>query len=151
MSKIVSVFILSLILASCVNSSNTTTNKIKYEKVERSDNSPFIESKRSIEQSKEVIKSEEWICDTILSLDEVKKESEFIQKQSKGKRYLSAGIYTYPNATDTYYWVKVWEDNGNSFTTHFNFYVYPRSRKIMFYDTVKDIHTQRYPHDNLLY
>ncbi len=86
----------------------------------------------------DTIEREKWIFDTILSLDEVKKEDKFLRKQTKGQRHLSVAIYRYPNETDNYYWVKAWEDNGDAFATHFNFYVYPKTKKIMFYDTLND-------------
>ena len=37
-----------------------------------------------------------------------------------------------------YYWIKVGEDNGINLVTHFNFYVYPDSMRIMYYDTAND-------------
>jgi hypothetical protein len=33
--------------------------------------------------------------------------------------------------------VKVWEDNGDSYATHFNFYVYPKTFTIKFFDIEK--------------
>jgi hypothetical protein len=38
-----------------------------------------------------------------------------------------------------YYWLKVGEDNGVSFVSHYNFFVYPNTMKVLYYDTVNDL------------
>jgi hypothetical protein len=105
-------------------------------------NKPSSQNKidQSILNSKQskMRKNEDWIYDTIFSIEEVQKENEYLVKQTKGDRNLSVVIYSYPNAINNYYWIKVWEDNDDAYATHFNFYVYTKTRKIMFYDTVND-------------
>lgn len=83
-------------------------------------------------------RKEDWIFDTIHSLEEVKKENAYLIKETKGKRNLSVVIYAFPTTTNNYYWIKVWEDNGDAYASHFNFHVYPKTRKIMYCDMVKD-------------
>jgi len=82
---------------------------------------------------------EEKIIDTIFKLTEVKERAKYIEKQTKGKRHLRVWVADTPNLPDQkYYWIKVGEDNGTSLVTHFDFYVYPDSMRIMYYDTPSD-------------
>ncbi|MBC7440557.1 MAG: hypothetical protein H7250_11315, partial [Flavobacterium sp.] len=39
---------------------------------------------------------------------------------------------------EKYYWVKAGENNGLNFVSHFNFYAYPNTNEIKFFDTVSD-------------
>ena len=58
---------------------------------------------------------------------------------SKGKRHLKIWVADTPNLPDQkYYWIQAGEDNGTNLVTHFNFYVYPDSMRIMYYDTQSD-------------
>jgi tRNA A37 threonylcarbamoyladenosine biosynthesis protein TsaE len=43
-----------------------------------------------------------------------------------------------PDENTPYYWVKAGEDNGMSLVTHFDFYVYPKTMEVKFYDVVED-------------
>ncbi len=82
---------------------------------------------------------EEKIIDTIFKLTEVKKRAKYIEEQTKGKRHLKIWIADTPNLPDQkYYWIKASEDNGANLVTHFNFYVYPNSMRIMYYDAQSD-------------
>lgn len=81
---------------------------------------------------------EDKILDTIFKLPECRERAAYIEKQTKGKRHLSIIIYERPSKGNIYYWVKAWEDNGMSYATHFNFYVYPKPFGIKYYDTVND-------------
>jgi hypothetical protein len=81
---------------------------------------------------------EDKIIDTIFKLLEVKEREKYIEEQTKGKRHLKIWVADTPNLTDKYYLIKVGEDNGISLVTHFNFFVYPDSLRIMYYDTMKD-------------
>ena len=78
------------------------------------------------------------ILDTILSLPEVRQEEKMIEQLSKNSRHLSDVIYQRPGKDFNYYWVKVWEDNGGAYATHFNFYVHPNTLEIKFYDAIND-------------
>ena len=83
--------------------------------------------------------AEENIVDTIFNLPEVIKRAKYIEQRTKGKRHLKVWIEDTPHLRDRkYYWVKVGEDNGSSLVTHFNFYVYPDSMRIMYYDIDSD-------------
>jgi hypothetical protein len=129
--------LLSILIFSCLLNCST---KEKNQEPLADDTSSLkkIEKTDSYKPKEVQYKSEKWITDTILSIEEVKKEDKFLQKKTKGERKLSVEIYSFPNKTDKYYWVKVWEDNGFAYATHFNFYVYPETKKIMFYDTLND-------------
>jgi len=75
----------------------------------------------------------------ILSLPEVAKRARYIHDQTKGDRHLQVMIVESPNNVIDYYWVKAGEDDGKSYVTHFNFYVFPnRNWEIKYFDTVKD-------------
>ena len=89
-------------------------------------------------QSQKFTALENKILDTVLSLPEVKQEEKKVEKLSKNKRHLSDIIYQRPQKDFKYYWVKVWEDNGRAYATHFNFYVNPKNLTIKFFDTVND-------------
>lgn len=81
---------------------------------------------------------EDKILDTILSLPEVKKEAKRVEQLSHSKRHLADVIYQRPAKDFSYYWVKVWEDNGDGYATYFNFYVHPKTLEIKFYDAIND-------------
>ena len=78
------------------------------------------------------------VIDTIFKLKEVKERQKYIEQKTKGVRHLQILIAGKPNLTNKYYWVQVVEDNGISFVTHFNFFVYPDSMRIMYLDTQDD-------------
>ena len=78
------------------------------------------------------------IIDTIISLKEVKAQALYVLKQTKGTRHLQYSIWQKPTKKKPYYWVKVMEDNGSTYYTHFNFYVYPGSLRIKYLDTMND-------------
>jgi hypothetical protein len=81
---------------------------------------------------------EDKIIDTIASLKEVVERSKYVEEQTKGKRHLKFAIWDKPKKGTSYYWVKVMEDNGIALYTHFNFYVYPKTMTIKYYDTIND-------------
>lgn len=87
-------------------------------------------------QSKSI---EDKIVDTIFKLKEVRERANYIEKISKGTRHLSIFIYSKPSKNKPYYWIKAWEDNGNNYHTHYNFYVYPKTFTIKFLDVEKGI------------
>ncbi|MFL5740075.1 MAG: hypothetical protein ACJ75B_07650 [Flavisolibacter sp.] len=78
------------------------------------------------------------VVDTIANLKEVKERTLYINKKGHGKNKLKITIWQKPTKAEPYYWVKVMEDNGSSLYTHFNFYVYPPSLVIKYYDEEKD-------------
>ncbi len=65
-------------------------------------------------------------------------KKKYVTKYSRGKRHLSYAVYGRPNKENNYYLVKVWEDNGGSYYTHFNFYVNKKTFAIMYDDIVHD-------------
>ena len=75
------------------------------------------------------------IIDTISKLKPVIERMHYVDAESKGKRQLKFIIWRKPTKSSPFFWVKVMEDNGISYYTHFNFYVYPKTMKINFYDT----------------
>ena len=82
---------------------------------------------------------EDKIIDTIFKLTEVKERGRYIRTQTKDNTHLKVWIEDMPDLRGhKYYWIKVGEDNGISLVTHFNFFVYPDSMRIMYYDTRND-------------
>lgn len=81
---------------------------------------------------------EDKIIDTVASLTEVKARANYVRTKTKGKRNLQYAIWGKPTKENPYYWVRVMEDNGTEYHDHFDFYVYPRSFAIRFYDIVND-------------
>jgi hypothetical protein len=92
----------------------------------------FSQSKNHSTHKKTI---EERILDTVMNIPEVKEEAKYVETESHGKRHLSLFINLKPSKTFRYYWIKVWEDNGYSFVTHFHFYVDPKTLSIKFLDT----------------
>jgi len=88
--------------------------------------------------SKALTKTEHLIIDTIMKLEEVKERAKYVKDQTKGKRHLQYTIWEEPSKEAPYYLVKVIEDNGISYYTHFNFYVYSKTMTIKYLDTVND-------------
>ena len=85
-----------------------------------------------------LMKEEDQVVNLIMNLDEVKRKSAMVVKESKGKRHLSTYIETPPTATDPYYWVKVAEDNGGNYVTYYSFGVQARTHAIQYYDAMQD-------------
>jgi len=83
--------------------------------------------------------TEESIVDIIWNLKEVQKRNKYVIKKSNGKRKLTILIYKKPEETEKeYYWLKVVEDNGSNFYSHYNFFVYPKHMKVVYFDTVNN-------------
>ena len=96
-------------------------------------------SNGEIEESMAALKGIEGkILDTIASLPETKERASYIESQTKGKRNLAYQIFASPDSLTSDYWVKAVEDNGDSYVTHFNFYVNPISFEIKYLDIVHD-------------
>jgi len=77
--------------------------------------------------------TEESATEAIWHLEEVQERNKFVSKESKGKRSLSIVVF---QTNEEFYWLKVTEDNGSNLYTHFNFYAFIESGKIMFVDPV---------------
>ncbi len=97
-----------------------------------------LNHKNNSYQSDDSSKLENKILDTIMNLSEVKARAKYVRTKTNGKRKLQYTIWEKPAKQNPYYWVKVMEDNGTSYYTHFNFYVYPKSFAIQYYDVVND-------------
>lgn len=84
-------------------------------------------------------RSEEDIIDTIFKLPEILERAKYIEVQMKGRNHLKVWIAGTPvSLNQKYYWIKAGEDNGSSLVTHFNFFFYPDSTRIMYYDPESD-------------
>jgi hypothetical protein len=81
-------------------------------------------------------KQESKVCNLIASLPEVINANNYVKKTSKGKRHLMTFIESDPTKETPYYWVKVAEDNGSTYYTHFNFYVTPKTYTIKYLDAI---------------
>lgn len=89
--------------------------------------------------TKENKPAEDKIYDLVAALPEVEERGDYIEKHTNGVRHLRIWIYQTPKETKRkYYWVKVGEDNGINFVSHFNFYVDSETYEIRFFDTVKN-------------
>lgn len=77
------------------------------------------------------------LIDSIWTLKPIQDKNNDIFTKSEGKRKLSILIYKTAKETNKgYYWIKVGEENGSNFVSHFNFYVYPANNQIMFFDAI---------------
>jgi hypothetical protein len=134
--------ILTLLLCAlfaCNQTSNQSDNSKKIDTIVNANTLKILPAKQkdSTVNNNDI---EEKIIDTIFKLTEVTEREKYIEKQTKGKRHLKVWIENTPNLPDQrYYWIKAGEDNGASLVTHFNFYVYPDSIRIMYYDITNDI------------
>ena len=95
-------------------------------------------SKKNYDTTIQLSDFENKIVDTIFQLKEIKERQKYIKQQTKGSRNLQIWIADKPNLTNKYYYIQVGEDNRTNYVTHFNFYVYPDSMRIMFLDTKED-------------
>lgn len=84
------------------------------------------------------LNQEDQLIKLITDLDEVKRKSIQVKKESNGKRHLSTYMDDSPAADDTDYWMKVAEDNGDSYVTYYTFAVDKKTRQIRFYDVLQD-------------
>lgn len=132
-----SVLFLLLIISSC----NQPTISHKTQIID----TVSFHSNDSIEHGGDTIltagKDADTIYKLILSLPEVSKRARYIQEQTKGERHLEVMIAEAPEEeVRSYYWVKAGEDNGDTYVTHFNFYVFPtRNWEIKYFDPVKNM------------
>lgn len=123
-------------LHSCTQTTNTPKNLNIDTIMKEEKNLAFVD--KSIDSLAKTNDTEEKIMDTIFKLKEVKQRANYIDQQTKGKRYLQIWIAHRPNIKQPYYYIQVGEDNGTNFVTHFNFDVYPDSMRIMYFDTKDD-------------
>jgi hypothetical protein len=92
-----------------------------------------------IKDSKENFsKLESKILDTVVKLPEVKRRAGYVRQQSKDKRRLQYTIWAKPSKKTPFYWVRVMEDNGKAYHSHFNFLVYTNPFLIKYYDIAND-------------
>jgi hypothetical protein len=85
-----------------------------------------------------VSNDEDLVVNLIMELEEVKRKSSQVEKDSQGKRHLATYAETLPTTTDPNYWIKVAEDNGGSYVTYYTFAVDSKTRKISYYDPMQD-------------
>jgi len=82
------------------------------------------------------VNQEESIVRLIMNLEEIKRATAAVERGSKGKRTLSTYVESPPTNDDPNYWVKVAEDNGDTYVTYYTFAVDARTRNISYYDVV---------------
>lgn len=73
---------------------------------------------------------EDTIIQKVFAIDSVRERAEYVLKNSNGKRKLSATIYGPPSDSLDYYLIKVTEDNGTAYHTHFNYKVNKKTLQI---------------------
>jgi len=110
--------------------------KDKSVKSEKEQNIETVDSAQNENVDKSSI--EDQIIDNILELPEIKERSDYIVKETNGERHLKVWIAATPKETGSYYLIKAGEDNGMSLVTHFDFYVYPETMEIKYYDVITD-------------
>jgi hypothetical protein len=92
----------------------------------------------TVTQTEPVEFTVENVLDTIWSLNEVNDRNDLVKNKTKNKRSLMVYINGTPDENKAdYFWVKVAEDNGVAYFTHFDFYVYP-NWDIKYYDRIRD-------------
>ncbi len=120
----------SIFLFAC--SSDSTDKKSAIKKPEElSNNTEEIHLK-----PKQANESLDKLLNQIWELPKVQERSEYVQKETKGERKLKIEIQQEPTKADPYYWVKVGEDNGMSFVSHFLFAIDPNTNEIFYYDSL---------------
>jgi hypothetical protein len=82
---------------------------------------------------------EDKLLNLIYNLPEVKERANYVEKQTNGERHLNITIIQTPEEPDDKsYWLKVGEDNGTNFVTHFTFSVNPDTFEVKYYDVIND-------------
>jgi len=94
----------------------------------------FATAQNTVKISKEGEKA----LDLVAKLPEVINADNYVKKVTNGKRHLFSYLASEPNKDEPYYLVKVAEDNGSAYYTHFIFYVQPKTYQIFYMDTVAD-------------
>ncbi len=135
--------LLQFALFACNQTSKQTDNVNKIETTKgETTKSVFINSNNSSKNADSSINKDEAevkMINAIFKLTEVKERAKYIEEQTNGKRHLKIWVGSRPHMPDQkYYWIKAGEDNGSNLVTHFNFYVYPDSMRIMYYNTESD-------------
>ena len=82
-----------------------------------------------------ISKEGEKVLGLVAKLPEVITADKYVQKVTKGKRHLFRYLASEPTKEEPYYDVKVAEDNGSAYHTHFIFHVQPKTHKIFYMDT----------------
>jgi hypothetical protein len=84
------------------------------------------------------INPEDAVVNLVMNLGEVKRKMAEVNRESNGKRHLSAFVDTLPTKLDPHYWVKMAEDNGGSYVAYYTFAVNSKTRDIHYYDPMQD-------------
>ncbi|MDP8052590.1 hypothetical protein QJU23_09190 [Pasteurella atlantica] len=85
----------------------------------------------------EKFSTEKAMLNRIWNLKEVQASNQYVVNKSNGKRKLKLLISKSPSKKEnTDYCIKVVEDNGTNYVTHYNFVIYPESGKIMYLDVI---------------
>lgn len=122
-------------IASCNNEGAVRLNT--GDKIKKIDSEEYLK-RTNYGDDRVVLDIEDKIIDKIFELPEVKERAAYIKKETKGKRNLELWFAARPDENTPYYWVKAGEDNGMSLVTHFDFYVYPKTMTVKFYDVVEN-------------
>lgn len=131
-NPIIFLILLSVLIFSAISACDNSAKK----KVSRHAEMGNLEKNRGENDGADV--TEDMVIDKVFDIPEVKERAEYIKKETNDQRNLKIWIAARPNNNDDYYWVKAGEDNGMSLVTHFDFYVYPKTMSVKFYDVVED-------------
>ncbi|MGB1242927.1 MAG: hypothetical protein ACPG49_10425 [Chitinophagales bacterium] len=74
------------------------------------------------------------LLDKIWDLQKIQKRAEYVKEQTNGERALKLRILEEPNEISSFYWIKVGEDNGMNFVSHFQFAINPSTKEVFYFD-----------------
>jgi len=76
------------------------------------------------------------LLDQIWDLQKIKDRAEYVKKETNGERTLKMRVLEHPNEISPFYWVKVGEDNGMNFVSHFQFAINPQTKEVFYFDEI---------------
>ncbi|MFK7905868.1 MAG: hypothetical protein AB8B69_12115 [Chitinophagales bacterium] len=76
------------------------------------------------------------LLDQIWDLQKIKDRAEYVKKETNGERALKLRILEQPNEISPFYWIKVGEDNGMNFVSHFQFAIKPQTKEVFYFDEI---------------
>ena len=122
-------FLLTLSFNSCTSDSSTKEKSAAEQRAELLNN-----IKDELAESTKPAGTLDELLERIWELPKVKERAEYVQKETNGERKLKLKVQQKPTKEDPYYWVKVGEDNGMNFVSHYQFAIDPATSEIFYYD-----------------
>ncbi|MDD3858752.1 MAG: hypothetical protein PHW83_01020 [Bacteroidales bacterium] len=129
--------LITVIFAIAISCDGGREKSSKGDKEQKNDTTDSVQNENT-DNSSDKLSIEDKILNKVLALPEVKERADYIIKETNGERHLEVWIASTPKETGSYYLIKAGEDNGMSMVTHFDFYVYPKTMEIKYYDILTD-------------